>query len=782
MRTDLIIYAAAAVAALSAASCSKELQEGTVPSDGNGAGKIELRIPADEATKTVFGDNYEVKWNSEDRIGIFVGTSANVPASLTRIGDKAYFTASVDAYEAGTELYAYYPYDAKAGNDAKGITLKIPYQQKQSELSVFNGSYNPMVAVPVKLPEAGTALEQPLKFRHIGAILEFDITNVPAGETLKSVQFVAQTGYPATDNSSYNLTSVTEDGNITAVPGTYYKSVTVALSGVQPGQSSKVYMTLIPGTYSGNIYISTDKSLYRYVLTEQLVVTRAEVKTIKADLSSGRADNSKEIKSPLDYEAFANAANAGDYSAWVDSEGEVKLGTGIESNTYFTRIQKDWNGKFNGQNHTMTQKNSIVPLFTVIKEDAYVKNLVLAGKTTTMANAGLYGNAAVAQVNYGTIEKIENSIESTVNVSAAAISGIVKCNAGLVKDCVQKGAITVNGQTSTSLDALYAGGIACFASDSDDYSKATKYGRFENCTNEAAIKITKKSDKAVSYSQHCVGGICAIVHNGSKTAFSEFKGCHNKGYISTVDDPSSKVTNGASAVGGIVGRIGNYSTQHGTKLAFDIAEGKGFYAKVEDCHNSGTVENGVLSTAPVISDDGQSGARTACAGGIAGYANGLKDAPVEILNCTDEGQVKGGYSVNCVLGGICGQTNNAVISGCTVTAQFHDSETASHKLSAAGALVGVSLLALTVKDCFVDMSGTLTSSPAGIGVLQGYVKSGSATYSNIQVKANVSYGSGKSLKIESGADLSEEKYYVVKAGTDKDPIKAKASDITYWNK
>lgn len=772
MRTDLIIYAAAAVAALSAVSCSKELQEGTVPSDGNGAGKIELRIPVDEATKTVFGDNYEVQWNDDDKIGIFVGTSANVEASLNRIGGKAYFTATVEAYEAGTKLYAYYPYDAKAGETAEKLTLKIPYQLKQSEPDVFNGSYNPMVAVPVTLPEVGEALEPPLKFRHIGAILEFDITNIPAGETLKSVQFVAQTGYPATDNSSYNLNSVTEDGDITAVPGTYYKSVTVALSGVQPGQSSKVYMTLIPGTYSGNIYISTDKNIYRYELTDQLVTTRAEVKTIKADLSSSRADNGKGIKTPLDYEAFANAANAGDYSAWVDSDGEVKLVKDITSDKYFTRIQKDWDGKFNGGGKTITQDATIVPLFTVIKEGAYVKNIVLEGKTTTMANAGLYGNAAVAQVNYGTIENIENRIASTVNVSAAAISGIVKCNAGLVKDCVQKGAITVNGQTSTSLDALYVGGIACFASDSDDYSKATKYGRFENCTNEATIKVTKKSDNAVSYSQHCVGGICAIVHNGNKAAFSEFKGCHNKGYISTVDDPSSKASNGASAVGGIVGRIGNYSTQYGTKIAFDIAEGKGFYAKVEDCHNSGTVENGVISNSSAPAIGSQSGARTACAGGIAGYANGLKDAPVEILNCINDGQVKGGAWANCVLGGICGQTNNVAISGCTVTAQFNDSETASHQLSAAGGLVGVSLLALTVKDCFVDMSGTLTSSPVDVGVLQGYVKSGTATYSNIQVKANMTYGDSKTLTITAENVGTDSKLY--------GPEKLNTSGITYW--
>ena len=123
------------------------------------------------------------------------------------------------------------------------------------------------------------------------------------------------------------LTSVTENGDVNTVAGTYYKSVTVSLQGdgFTPGQSTKVYMTLVPGTYNGNIYISTDKNLYRYS-GKTIVADRAVVKTIKADLSSGSADNSKEIKSALDYEVFAMAANAGDYSAWVDGAGEVKLG------------------------------------------------------------------------------------------------------------------------------------------------------------------------------------------------------------------------------------------------------------------------------------------------------------------------------------------------------------------------------------------------------------------------------------------------------------------------
>lgn len=782
MKVNYMISTAAVLAALLTFSCTKDLQENT-PVSGKDSDKVTLLIAADEVTKTTFGDKgdkYEVKWEENDQIGIFIASSStNVPASLIRDDTgKAYFKADVSNYNTGDQLFAYYPYSDKAGNDASKFTLKVPYIQTQTGPDKFDGSNNPMIAVPINLPslentaDGTVVIPEQLKFRHIGAVLEFDITGVPATEKLKSVQFVSSKAYPATDNSIYDLTSVTEAGDVNTVAGTYYKSVTVSLQGdgFTPGQSAKVYMTIVPGTYNGNIYISTDENLYRYE-GKTINADRAVVKTIKADLSSGSADKSKEIKSALDYEVFAMAANAGDYSAWVDN-GEVKLGADISTTTYFTRIQKDWTGKFNGQNHKIKQDASVVPLFTVISEGASVSKLVLEGSKKSMADAGSWGSAAIAQVNYGTIENVENRIVVNINgvTTGAAISGIVKCNAGVVKGCTQKGNITVVGQTSSDLNALYAGGIACFASESDDYSKSTKAGSFINCVNNADIIVIKKSIAAISYSQHCVGGICAIVHSGN----SVFDGCYNYGKVSSVDDSGSLSKNSASAVGGIIGRLGNYSTQYNTKLAFDIKEGGGFNANVKNCHNIGIVEHGVISTALVISAEKQSGARTGCVGGIVGYANGLKNTPVEITGCSNTGTVKGGYSINCVMGGICGQTNYVNITDCTVEARFEDSETAKHQLSAVGGFVGVSLLGLTVKDSFVDISGSLTPSPVGIGVLQGFVKSGTPSYTDIQIRANLTYNKGAG-KLE----VTQEN---VETASLYGPTTLMTSGITYWNK
>lgn len=778
MKVNYMISTAAVLAALLTISCNKDLQE-NAPVSGKDSDKVTLLIAADEVTKTTFGDKgdkYEVKWEEDtDKIGIFIASSStNVPASLKRIEGKAYFAAKVSNYNAGDQLCAYYPYAANPKAEASKVTLKVPYIQTQTAPDEFDGSNNPMVAVPINLPplentaDGTVVIPEQLKFRHIGAVLEFDITGVPATEKLKSVQFVSSNGFPATDNSIYDLTSVTEAGDLNTVAGTYYKSVTVSLKdgGFTPGQSAKVYMTLVPGTYNGNIYISTDKNLYRYA-GKTIKADRAAVKTIKADLSSSSVDKSKEIKSALDYEVFAMAANAGDYSAWVDGEDEVKLGANISTPTYFTRIQKVWTGKFNGQKHTIKQDASVVPLFTVISEGALVSDLVLEGSKKSMANAGGYGSAAVAQINKGTIENVTNKMVTDLNVTGgSAIAGMVKCNGGTMRNCVQEGNITINAVIKATT-TLYVGGIAACASDADDAKNSTKVGKFENCENKASIEVSRTSSGKSSIQKFAVGGICAIVHHGTKDVYPQFSGCVNSGAIKLLDKDKN-AQGQAAVVGGIIGRVANYVAN--ALIAVDVVN-EGYYAKIENCSNSAVIENSAYSTGGFI--DKQSGARVCAAGGIVGYASGLKANPMDIIGCTNTGQILGGYATGCLMGGICGQTNNVNIKNATVEAVFGDSSLDDHQLSAAGGIVGSSLNSLTVENSKVDISGSLTPNPVGIGVLQGFVRSGTPKYTNIQVKADLAYGD-KTLVITAENVNTDTELY--------GPTKLDATKITYWTK
>lgn len=784
MKVNYMISTAAVLAALLTFSCTKDLQE-NAPVSGKDSDKVTLLIAADEVTKTTFGDDYEVKWeDASDKIGLFIASSStNVPASLTRNeAGKAYFEATVSEYASGDKLCAYYPYADKAGTDASKVTLKIPYIQTQAEANKFNGANNPMIAVPVALPSAenvtdGTVvIQEQLKFRHVGAILEFDIIGVPSGEKLKSVQFVADGGFPATDNSVYDLTSVTENGDVNTVAGTYYKSVTVSLTdgGFQDGQSSKVYMTLVPGKYTGNIYISTDKNLYRYA-AKIIEADRSEVKTIKADLSSGSADKSKEIKSALDYEVFAMAVNSGDYSAWVDGDGEVKLGEDITTPTYFTRIQKDWTGKFNGQKHTIKQDASVVPLFTVISEGASVSKLVLEGSKKSMANAGGYGSAAVAQINKGTIEDVTNKMVTNLKVTkGSAIAGMVKCNGGIMRNCVQEGNITIDAVIKATT-TLYVGGIAAFASDAEEVSTSKAVGRFENCTNAAEINVSRTSTQVAALAKFAIGGICAVVHAGTAQKFSKFENCSNFGHIARIDKSLSDNNPGSSApIGGIVGRVADISGIY-VKVGTP-----GFYVEISDCKNEGNIEN---SSWLFNGWNGETttGARMGEAGGIVGYVCGLAASPAKITNCTSNCTIKGGDAKgSIILGGIAGMCSYTVISDCTSTVSFEDSSRSDLtllKTGAVGGIVGYVRNNSTIKGGFVDakinMPATIVSQ-FGICTAGSYNKDNqSVTISGTKVCGSVVYQGLTEPIIVDDRNL---KTYLSSFGTCND------DSVTYWTK
>ena len=703
MKVNYMISTAAVLAALLTVSCAKDLQENT-PVSGKDSDKVTLLIAADEVTKTTFGVNgYEVKWEKDDQIGIFIASSStNVPASLIRDdAGKAYFKADVSNYNAGDQLCAYYPYAAANDKaDASKVTLKVPYIQTQTAPDKFDGSNNPMVAVPETLPGAGAAVEQPLKFRHIGAVLEFDITGVPSNEKLKSVQFVSSDGTPAGD-MTYNIAEVSEKDMPEPTVSDNHSGITVTLSSSEVAGDAKVYMVLIPGTYTGNICVQTDNGRYSYP-NLKIEAVRAEVKTITVNLKNYKT--TKEIRSEQDYEAFVSAVNAGAYSAWVDN-GEVKLGADISTDGNFTRIQKDWNGTFNGQGHTITQNNTTVPLFTVIGKEGVVKDLYLEGKLKQASYPSGPSTAAVAQINRGTIKNVKNGID--INLTGIDVSymigGMVIMNGGLMEDCTQKGNITVDYNVTKPITVkvnnkdvtkyrvvTYIGGVACFAADVAEYAtddSKVNVGTFRNCANYGNITINKKGVANSYLGKFAMGGICAIVQNGTAEAHPLFEGCRNGGKIVRKD--ASNGLNACSAIGGIVGRASSYY-KLSDDSAFDV-DNYNVYLKISDCHNTGDIECSAFLTNGWALGSSTSGARMGATGGIIGYVNGFAEVPAIITDCTSTCTISGGHSNQSVLlGGIAGMTSRTTIENCAAVTNFVDSSLGldNQKVAVVGGVIG----------------------------------------------------------------------------------------------
>ena len=785
MKVNYMISTAAVLAALLTVSCNKDLQE-NAPVSGKDSDKVTLLIAADEVTKTTFGVNgYEVKWEKDDQIGIFIASSStNVPASLIRDeAGKAYFKAEVSNYNAEDQLCAYYPYAKNAGKDVSKVTLKVPYIQTQTAPNIFNGSNNPMVAVPETLPKAGAAVEQPLKFRHIGAVLEFDITGVPSNEKLKSVQFVSSDGTPAGD-MTYNIAEVSEKDMPEPTVSDNHSGITVTLSSSEVAGDAKVYMVLIPGTYTGNICVQTDNGRYSYP-NLKIEAVRAEVKTITVNLKNYKT--TKEIRSEQDYEAFVSAVNAGAYSDWIDN-GEVKLGANISTDGNFTRIQKDWDGTFNGQGYTITQKNVIVPLFTNVTEKGVIKNVNLEGFENKPQYPSFTGTAVVARLNYGTIDNVTNSVNITLdNVdSDHMISGMVLLNGGTMRKCVQRGHIEVNYSLS-SIRTSYVGGLAAFSSiviseDSkvqanceSDMSKVA-VGDFIECENHGDIIVTKSSSAAGrTFNKFAIGGICAVVHAGTAQKFSKFENCSNFGRVARIDKSLSDSNPGSSApIGGIVGRVADISGIY-VKVGTP-----GFYVEISDCKNKGNIEN---SSWLFNGWNGETttGARLGEAGGIVGYVCGLAASPAKITNCTSNCTIKGGDAKgSIILGGIAGMCSYTVISDCTSTVSFEDSSRSDLTLLKTGAVGGIAGYVRnnsTIKGGFVDakinMPATIVSQ-FGICTAGSYNKDNqSVTISGTKVCGSVVY---KGLTEPIIVDDRNLKTYLSSFGTCND------DSVTYWNK
>ena len=311
-----------AAAAMAFASCSKDRAETDIPEN-----KVSIRFAAiaDEhdaggaESRTSFdGESYTIRWQAADRVGIYIDAAApttNAEAAPNLQTVPVTFEAATGSYQKGDLIYAYYPYTAAAQADAKAVCLTIPPVQTQAAVGStnFNGSCNPLVAVP--RPAAGASengATEELRFRQTAAMAEYDIvTSNPAyeGEQIKSVAYTANGEEYIAGTFRYDLTAVPETGTLPPVDRTTLsedksKSIEVVLTtaGTVGGKSvtgtNLVYMAAIPGTYEGTLTVTTDKAIYTFPPKKALELPRAFVRRILLDLGTVLPENRQETGAP----------------------------------------------------------------------------------------------------------------------------------------------------------------------------------------------------------------------------------------------------------------------------------------------------------------------------------------------------------------------------------------------------------------------------------------------------------------------------------------------------
>ena len=736
-------------------ACSKEQIKEEVPYDEN---KVCLSIlagnPADaseaDGTKTSFDAEYSVVWNDADKIGFFIAEDQkNVEAGLTRTDSKAYFLANVNKWKENDMLYAYYPYSAD-NNDASvsSVTLEIPAAQTQT--SGFNGQYNPMVARPVSLPAESGKIEEPLKWKHLGAVVELKVKGT--GEKVKSVTFSAE---GCAGSFIYNIA---ETYSIRGYAGTENAvTVTPSTPAALTAEGVSMFITVIPGTYSGSLTVETDKALYYSTLTERKF-ERASVSRFSMNID-GRTNvpvNSEgviEIGSVEVWNTFAAMVTAG----YTFSGKTVKITDNINKADNLEIADGVFNGTLDGNNTTITRSAATRPLFGTLGSEAIVSNLSLAGAFTSLDKAYEWGNAALAKLNLGTVKNVSTSCTTALIVEdAIMISGLVAQNGGTMQNCSNNGDITItykgvvpNGtkpeDIPKSAKVVLGGGLAAYGHSLTGmdtktglyYAEAGKCsaGVFENCNNSGTLSITAKSGLAGVSS---FGGICGVVEYEGV----QFKGCSNTGAISRISD-GEESTGGSTSVGGILGRcagtFANNWTDCGAQIAINV--GIGYTVTIENCTNSAALlskcrHNGCVSV-------GATGARFDNVGGIVGAVVSLDASKSVIRSCTNNGTVSGGWttSVNTtLLGGIAGLAQNVDIKDCKAEGSL-ESLTGTC-VGAAGGFAG-----FVIKN--VNVTGTSSCSASFTmsklndnlvmwwGLAFGYIKGGTASVSGVTFSSSV---------------------------------------------
>ena len=719
------------------ASCSKEqIGEGRIESSSE---KVELRIAAGNPTKTTFTDpavgDYSVKWeDATDKIGLFIADkTVNAEAGLTRTEGKAYFLSNVNGYAANDMLYAYYPYAANAEGvtvSKDAVTLEIPAAQTQK--AGFNGIYNPMVAVPVALPAPGTAVEEPLKFRHLGAMVEVKIkgdATKHAGEKITSVSFAAKDGGKVAGEFSFDLTKVTNTEALTEYVGS---SETVTVTFETPvavsDEGTSVFMTVIPGSYTGVFTVTTTSAATEgegaateetttkentrtYSYASGYDYKRASVTRYILDLDNAK-EMADEIRTVADWEAFVTAVkNGNNYVGKTVSlvNDIIAENLSIATGTF--------DGKFAGNGHTITQTANTRPLFETLGENAEVADLKLTGAFTSFEKPYEWGNAALAKVNFGTVSDITvNCPVNNITVNEAMLIGaLVAQNGGTLQSCKNLGDIVLkihNPNTDKHIANL-GGGIAAFGNTmgavveaSGIYGKkdaVLKPGKFIGCVNEGKISVAASSEgekKVVGISVY--GGICGSVQTDGVV----FDCCSNSGTISRISDGEQSL-NASTSVGGILGccNAANYSN-NGDQTYVNIGDdGAGISVVIKNCSNTGLLFSSCRHNGGV--GNGNSGARHDNVGGIVGAVIG-GDAEAKhssITGCRNNGTISGGWmnGVNTtVLGGIAGLAKNVKIEGCESAGTLQND--ASHCVGAVGGFA-----AYVIKNVSV-VSGSCTAS------------------------------------------------------------------------
>ena len=436
---------------LGAAVCASCTNEPDVVSPAAGGrnlrfalSEVEMETVAGEGSRATFGENFVINWeDADDELGVFVynpndnsESTKNARGVITRGNDGvATVAVTVNDFQTGDMLAAYYPYNPQIGSydNSRSTKLDILSAQNQYGLGNFNGSYNPMVSVPVALDAVAGEIGETVRFRSLGAFIEWGIYSSSEeyrSEKILSVSLTSEQGLAGRAN--FNLTAVTEADEITQSYSGTGNTVTVSVIGDNsvPAAASadkSVYAVVIPGSHTGcTVVVTTDKATYTWS-GKTLDAPRAYVRRIALDLAG---ENVVREALPEEDQAVDLSAGGTANTYYVSQPGTIyKFKATVKGNG---EAYTSDNLSYTAEDLVIAPKKALVLWYTclqTVKTPANQQSPVLINSLTLGSDGYIYfqtpaefvpGNALIVAIDedldYGQIE-VESTYHTFTNTN-----------------------------------------------------------------------------------------------------------------------------------------------------------------------------------------------------------------------------------------------------------------------------------------------------------------------------------------------------------------------------
>ena len=288
-------------------------------------------------TKSTFDSDENglfLKWDATDKLTTWsvssIGSNGTSYSNNSEINEgENPVTFTIKSYKAIAEndkIYATYPQLSSPGQDLSSVTLSIPVAQQYTD-GAYDASSMPLVAAPFGISaaidnsETASSTESAVSFYNLGSVIELSVYSPNGTYADEKIQSVA---IEATDNLAgtftFNMAGVdSDDASTLEISGLSANKVSTSIEDVTVGTIAKAsalkyYLVVAPGTYSGEITVTTDKAIYYYDFNGK-TFERAAVKKFIVNLEKeGARFTATTTEEEFFKETFAGADGASGWS------------------------------------------------------------------------------------------------------------------------------------------------------------------------------------------------------------------------------------------------------------------------------------------------------------------------------------------------------------------------------------------------------------------------------------------------------------------------------------